>query len=183
MARLPYPDGLPVTPDRRNLGRMFEYLSPNMLLGFRALMKGIRESPLDTGLRELAILRVGYLHQCQYEMYHHKPSASYVGMSDRNIEALTSPNPADVGQFLPVELAAIAFVDDMVRQTRPSDASLAKIREFLSPREILDLVCVSGGYTLVCRLIETTGVELDSETLSPEGRGPKSVLLAKGKED
>lgn len=176
MPRIPYPDDPAQSPDRLNLARMLDHLSPTMRAGFAALTAGVRESPIDSGLRELAILRVGYARKCDYELFHHVAAARFVGMSEANIAALAEPVPG--GNFLAVERATIAFVDDLLATGHPSDAHLARLREHLSCSEILDLVMVTGCYWMVCNLIETSGIELDARPIANEGRIPRSALLS-----
>ena len=42
-----------------------------------------------------------------------------------------------------------------------SDATLAAVGEFLSPREIVELLMVIGNYMMVARVMATTHMELD----------------------
>ena len=62
-------------------------------------------------------------------------------------------------------MAVIAFVDDLVRNVGASDATLAAVGVHLEQRQILDLILLTGYYMMVCRFLETTGVEIDDTAL------------------
>ena len=58
--------------------------------------------------------------------------------------------------------AVLAFVDDLVKNVRPGDATLAGVRKHLSDTDVIDLTLVSGMYMMVSRFLEATGVEIDT---------------------
>jgi 4-carboxymuconolactone decarboxylase len=63
------------------------------------------------------------------------------------------------------EAAALSFVDDIVENVRASDANLAAVRANLTDRQVIDLILVTGYYMMICRLLETGGVELDADPI------------------
>lgn len=65
----------------------------------------------------------------------------------------------------PVQQAIVDFTDDVVRNVRPGDASLAAVRKHLSDTQVLDLTLLIGLYMAVSRFLETTGVELDKAAI------------------
>ena len=124
-----------------------------------ALIKG---SSLPPQLRELAILRVGYLSDSRYETFQHEALGRYVGLSEGQLAAIKAGDRLALGE---TEGAVLAFVDDVVKNVRASDATLAAVRRHLDDTQVADLLMVTGFYMLVCRYLETTGVELDSEAI------------------
>ncbi|RYD95692.1 MAG: carboxymuconolactone decarboxylase family protein, partial [Sphingomonadales bacterium] len=128
--------------------------------GFAALSSGFmsQEAPLDPKLREIAILRVGYLSNASYEVFQHEALARYVGHSDGAIAAIKAGDGAPLGE---VGAAVLAFTDDLVKNVRASDASLAAVRKHLDDTQVIDLILVTGMYMMVSRFLETTGVEID----------------------
>jgi alkylhydroperoxidase family enzyme len=124
-----------------------------------ALIKG---SSLPPQLRELAILRVGYLSGSRYETFQHGALGRYVGLSELQLVAIRAGDRAALGE---AEGAVLEFVDDVVKNVRASDATLAAVRRHLDDTQVADLVIVTGFYMLICRYLETTGVELDSEAI------------------
>jgi alkylhydroperoxidase family enzyme len=174
MPRIPYPDPatLPdwirqiVTDNPANVTRMLAGASEAVFKGFAGLSSAftLGGSPLDARLREIAILRVGYLSNAAYEVWQHEAAARHVGLSEEQIAAIKSGGTAasvlgEAGQ------AVLVYVDDLVKNVRPSDATLAGVRKHLSDTEVIDLTLVSGMYMMVSRFLETTGIELDEKPI------------------
>jgi hypothetical protein len=53
----------------------------------------------------------------------------------------------------------------VVKNVRAGDGTLAAVRRHLDDTQVADLLIVTGFYMLVCRYLETTGVELDAEAI------------------
>lgn len=170
MPRIPYPETDTLPEDiRRSLGasppnvtRMLAGATPGVHRGFAAFSLSLfQESPLSPQLREIAILRVGYLSNAPYEVFQHEAFARHVGLSDAQIEAIREGG-AKASLLGEAGAAVVAFTDDLVRNVRPSDATLSAVRDHLGDRVVLDLVFVVGTYMMVSRFLETTGVEIDA---------------------
>jgi 4-carboxymuconolactone decarboxylase len=177
MARIPYPPTDQMSEAVRarlgdnppNVSRMLAGASEGVYFGFGAYSQGLmKQSALDPKLRELAILRVGYISDCAYELFQHEPFGRFVGLGEAQIDAIRAGDPGSPA--LNAEQAAVlTFVEDVVRNVRPSDASLAAVREHLDDQQLIDLVLVTGNYMTVCRFLETTGIELDAEAIDWDG--------------
>ncbi len=115
-------------------------------------------------LREIAILRVGYLCKSRYETFQHEPLARHLKLTTAQIEAirLGGEHP-DV--LSPVQQAVLDFASDMVKNVRVADETLSTVRKHLSDEQAIDLTLLIGCYTTVCFLLETTGVDLDDAPL------------------
>jgi 4-carboxymuconolactone decarboxylase len=157
--RLPYPDA-PATPGVLNIERMFGHIPPDLAAGFGAFSQAIiAGTTLDPLLRELAILRVGHLSHSAYEVHQHNAFARYLGMPAEKIAAIAA-GPGEA-VFDAQERAVLTFVDELVRQVRPSDAALAAVREYLELPALFALILATGQYMLVCRILETAGVPIE----------------------
>jgi 4-carboxymuconolactone decarboxylase len=113
---------------------------------------------LDPVLRELAIIRVGRLSRAAYEVFQHERIGREAGVSDDKIVALreaTIESPV----FSDHEKAVLRFTDDVVRNVKASDKTLKAVQAFLTPGAIVELTLTVGYYMMVCRFLETTGVE------------------------
>jgi 4-carboxymuconolactone decarboxylase len=124
----------------------------------------IRGSPLPPKLRELAILRVGYISRSAYEVFQHEALARHIGMDEAQIDAIRAGDGASpaLGQ---AERDVMAFVEDIVVNVRASDATLAAVRQHLDISQLVDLIVVTGYYMTVCRLLETSGIEIEEEPI------------------
>ncbi|MEO6717117.1 MAG: carboxymuconolactone decarboxylase family protein [Novosphingobium sp.] len=166
MPRIPYGEQpSPGDAVSANVTRMLAVASQPVFRGMGDLGSAfIRGSALPPKLRELAILRVGYISRAIYETWQHEALGRFVGLSDEQIAAIKAGDgnaPAlDAGQR-----AVLAFVDDVVINVRASDATLAAVRQHLDDAQVVDLILVTGYYMTISRLLETTGVELDAEPI------------------
>ena len=113
---------------------------------------------LDPILRELAILRVGRLSRAAYEVFQHERIAREVGVEEEKIAALRDAT-IEAPVFSDNEKAVLRFTDDVVRNVRASDKALKAVEGFLSRGALVELTLTIGYYMMVCRFLETTGVE------------------------
>lgn len=174
MPRIPYPDPETLSePMRRilsdnpaNVTRILARASEPVFNGFAALSSAftINGSPLPPKLREITILRVGYMSGSAYEVFQHEALARHVGLSDRQIAAVKAGN-ADPVVLGDDGAAVLAFAEDLVLNVRASDETLAAVRKHLNDMQVVDLILVTGMYMMVCRLLETAGVEIDANPI------------------
>lgn len=168
MSRIPYFD-IEMAPDvikeqlktRKplNIYRMLAHattVAPGFLMMGRGLL---RESELDSQLRELAILRVGILSGAGYEVHQHKRVAASVGVSETKIAAI------EVGATAPafgeLEKLVLAFTDEVVLNVKASDALFEDLLGRLNHRQMAELVLTIGFYMMVCRFLENFEVDIE----------------------
>ena len=113
---------------------------------------------LDPVLRELAIIRVGRLSRAAYEVFQHERIGREAGVTEDKIVALRDATP-EASAFNDNEKAVLRFADDVVRNVKASDKNLKAVQAFLSPGAVVELTLTVGYYMMVCRFLETTGVE------------------------
>ena len=174
MPRIPYADPATLPDAVRNslarapinVVRMMAGASEGVFDGFTKF-SGASYGPassLPPPLREIAILRVGYLSHAPYETYQHEAGARNAGLADGQIEAVKHGGE-HVEALDEVQQAVLTFTEDVVKNVKASDANLAAVRKHLSDKQVLDLTLLIGLYMMVSRFLETAGVELDSKTL------------------
>lgn len=115
---------------------------------------------LDPVLRELAILRVGRLSRAAYEVYQHERIGREAGVSEEKIAALRDAT-IEAPVFSDDEKAVLRYTDDVVRNVKASDKTLKAVEAFLSKGALVELTLTIGYYMMVCRFLETTGVEIE----------------------
>jgi len=162
--RIPFPDkeisgdllfeGRPLNGDR-----MLEHFDPEFVAAYKAFVVGFfNATSLDPTLRELAIIRVGHLSECPYEVHHHESFARNLGVPETKIAAMANAAPEGLTES---EEAVINFVDELVRSARPSDAVLKAVRNHFGDKEVLELVMVVGNWMMGARFIETVGMPIE----------------------
>ena len=175
MTRIPYPDPATLSETVRatlarapiNIMKMVANASEPVFNGFGQFSGAFYQpSGLDPMLREVAILRVGYLSKSAYEVFHHEGLGRQIGLTDAQIAAIKAGRPDSV--LTPAQAAVMAFADDVIVNVRAGDATLAAARTHLSDQAVVDLILVIGLYMTVSRLLETAGVELDRAPIDTE---------------
>jgi len=160
MARIPYaPSENPGANHSLNLFRMLAH-SPPVAAGFAGLGGALlQEGTLDPRLRELAIVRVGKLAGASYEVQKHTVIGRAMGLTDAELDALApGADPAPLDE---VCRTVLTLTDELFHGIRASDAAMAGARRHLDDRQFLELVVTIGFYGLVCRVLETLGVDLE----------------------
>jgi 4-carboxymuconolactone decarboxylase len=169
MARLPYPDESALPPKVRealdavpplNIFRMLSHAETVFRPYLRFGGALLRDMQLDPLVRELAILQVARVHEAQYEWIQHVPIARAVGMTDAQLAALEA-GQLDAEAFDETQRIAITFTDALQRAPRPCDEHFAALQRVLSPREIVELILVTGAYAMLARLMTATDLDLD----------------------
>ena len=180
MARLPYVTRAQLPESERSLfeeiearfGRVnniFRMLAHHPLLLRRLLQMsdGLRHATrLDPRLRELAILTVGRLTQCEYELVHHGALASRLGVRSEQIARLADweSDPA----FNEQERAVIHYAAEATTPVAVSDATFDALRDFLDQEQMLALVLNVAFYNMVVRVL--VPLEIDIEPDAQENR-------------
>jgi alkylhydroperoxidase family enzyme len=124
-------------------------------LGNAILLKGI----VPPNLRELAILRVGYLNRANYEWTQHVPIALRVGVRQAQIDAL--PEWEQSSELNDIEKAILRYTDEETRNIRVKEETFAAVRAVLSEEGVVELTTTIGYYGMVCRILETLQIELE----------------------
>jgi alkylhydroperoxidase family enzyme len=129
---------------------------------------------LDPRLRELVIMRIGWLTACDYEWTQHWRVASGLGVSGDDL--LGVRDWREYAGFGPVERAVLAATDDVVRDGAVSAESWAACeRELHSDKTVLvELVTVIGAWRMVASFLDSLKVPLEEGVSSwpPDGRSP-----------
>jgi 4-carboxymuconolactone decarboxylase len=169
MARIPYPDPGSLDPDTKafldrlpplNVFRMMAH-GEGLLAAFTRFGNHLlSKTELDPVLREIAILRVGFLSGAVYEVFQHERIGREVGMSDELLAAVRA-GPDDPA-FDDRQRLVMRLTDDVVANVRAGDDTFAPLLEQLTVRELHELVMTIGFYMAVSRYLETFGVDIET---------------------
>jgi alkylhydroperoxidase family enzyme len=116
------------------------------------------EGKLDPVLRELAILRAGYLCRAPYEVSQHIAFGRRAGLSDAQIRAVAEP---DGSTFDAKQLAVLAFAGELTLESRVADTTFAAVEAFLDTEQVVELTMVVSAYNMVSRMLNALEVDLD----------------------
>ena len=142
-----------------NIFRMLAHghtiMRPYLDMGGALLWKG----ELDAQLREMAILRVGYLSKAGYETFQHERISRQLGMPEEKIQALKVG--ADDSALTDIEKLVVRFTDEVVRDVKASDKTFNEVAQKFSRNELVELVMAIGFYMMTSRFLENFGVDIE----------------------
>lgn len=116
------------------------------------LVNAVRwKTDLDGRLREIVIIRVGYLNRCAYVVNQHVPELSVPeGLPKEQSDALADWQGSQY--FDARERAALAYTDAVTRDIDVPDAVFADLKTHFNERQIVELTVLIGAYNMHTRL-------------------------------
>ncbi|MEM7285111.1 MAG: carboxymuconolactone decarboxylase family protein [Actinomycetota bacterium] len=117
------------------------------------------KSTLPGRERELAILRVGWLCQSEYEFSQHRVIGMDAGLSREEVEAVKEGSAAP--GWSETDRLVLQATDELHENKVIGDDTWAALGEHFSDQQMMDLVFAVGQYTLVSMALRTLGVPLD----------------------
>ncbi len=109
--------------------------------------------------RELAILRIGWLCQAEYEWGQHVAISRGIGIPDQDIERVAAG--PDAPGWDPFEATLLRAVDELHDDAMITDPTWKALSERYDTQQLMDLVFTVGQYNLVTMALNTFGVQLD----------------------
>ncbi|MBW2060258.1 MAG: carboxymuconolactone decarboxylase family protein [Deltaproteobacteria bacterium] len=127
--------------------------------GNRLLFK----AELNPRFRELAIIRVASSHGSRYEWVQHVPIALRVGLTREQIEDIE--NWPESPLFTAEEKVVLAFTEEVLRDSRPTEETFTLAAKFLNPASLVELTLSIGYWSMVAKFLETFEVEVEEDLM------------------
>lgn len=170
MARLPYLDEKDLAEADKdllkrpiNLHRILTH-SPEAARHFGGVGSYIRfGSTLDSRLREMAILQVGYLTKSPYEYSHHLKIGRDFGITESDVKAIEDETGGGDSGLPELDRAVLCGAREMTNDLKFSDATYDILRANLSEAHIVDLVMIIAFYNGVVRLLGALEIDVEPE--------------------
>jgi 4-carboxymuconolactone decarboxylase len=116
---------------------------------------------LDGRLREIVIIRVGYLNRCSYVVKQHVPLLALPeGLTQAECDALADWRASAF--FDARERAVLAFVDASTRDVDIPDDVFEALRRHFNERQIVELTVLTGTYNMHTRMCQA--LKIDPQT-------------------
>ena len=127
-------------------------------------------STLEARVREILILRIGWLTGAEYEFVAHVSLAKKAGLSDAEI--VNIQRGADAPEWDPLEADLLRAVDELHEDTRIGDATYQRLSAHFDERQLLDLIAIVGCYGILAMTLNTFRVPFEpaAERLDPATR-------------
>ncbi len=117
---------------------------------------------IDGRLREIVIIRLGFLVESAYVLRQHVPRlAAGEGMTEAECEALRDWRGSDL--FDERERAALAYVDAMTLAIAVPDDVFAPLKAHFSDRRIVELTVMIGAYISHSRVLRALEIDLETD--------------------
>lgn len=135
--------------------------APPLAEAWLNLINAVRwHTKLSGRLREIAIIRIGYLTDTPYIVKQHVPRLAVPeGLTLEDCAALADWRASTA--FNDAERAVLAYTDAMTRDIKVPDAVFAALRPHLDDRQITELSVLVGAYNMHARVM--TALAIDPE--------------------
>ena len=136
--------------------------SPGVAEVWLDLINAVRwKVDLDGRLREIVIIRVGYLNRCSYVVKQHVPLHSAPeGLTQEECDALADWRAGSL--FSAPERAALAFTDASTREVEIPDDVFEELRQHFNERQIVELSVLVGTYNMHTRMCQALKIDPQS---------------------
>jgi 4-carboxymuconolactone decarboxylase len=114
---------------------------------------------LPARYRELAILRVAWLRQAEYEWTQHVLIARSVGITDEEIRQIAGP--IDFDRWDSCDSLAIRAAGELIESACLTDETWTGLMACLDVRQLIELIHVIGNYDLIAMFMKSTRMELE----------------------
>ncbi|MGH7815225.1 MAG: carboxymuconolactone decarboxylase family protein [Candidatus Binataceae bacterium] len=126
---------------------------------------------LDARLRELIILRNGWLSASEYEFCSHVSVARRLNISDQDI--LGVRDPAKCASYNDLDRAVLRMTDQLMTGTDVDPETWAMLEKSFNAPQLIELVMVAGYWRLFAAFLKAAKVPLDEGAASwPDGIKP-----------
>lgn len=116
-------------------------------------------SMLSKRIRELLILRIGWLCRSEYEFAQHLVLGRSAGLTDAEIERVQLG--PDAPGWEPEDADVIRAVDELYADARIHDGTWARLAKRFDTQELLDLLFTVGCYDVLAMVFNTCGLPLE----------------------
>lgn len=153
---------------------------PEVARAVQALLATLLGGRLDARLRELIILRLGWVTASEYEWSQHWRVARYVGLTDAEIVAVRDWPNATAGLFDETDRCVLAAVDETCSTGTIDAETWARLSRLVpSDAERIEVVAAIGTWRLISSVVRSLEIPLDPDldSWAPDGVSPTSTQI------
>ena len=111
--------------------------------------------------RELLVLRVAAVRECEYEWTQHLVLAADVGLTDEDVDRIAEGPDADGWSSL--DGAMVRAVDELLGDGVVGEATWSVLAAELDTQQLMDLVFTVGAYETLALAMRSFGMQLDDD--------------------
>jgi alkylhydroperoxidase family enzyme len=118
------------------------------------------KTTLDGRMREIVIIRIGYLARCEYVLRQHVPALALAdGLTREECDALADWQGSKF--FSARERAALTYADTMTREIAVRDDVFSEVRWHFDDRALVELTVLIASYNMNARVLQALAVDLE----------------------
>jgi alkylhydroperoxidase family enzyme len=118
------------------------------------------KTTLDGRLREIVIIRIGYLAGCEYMLRQHVPALALAdGLTREECDALADWQGSKF--FTARERAALTYADTMTREIAVRDDVFSEVSRHFDDRALVELTVLIASYNMNARVLQALAVDLE----------------------
>jgi len=128
---------------------------------------------LDVRLRELLIMRIGWVTGSHYEWTQHWHFAELIGISAEDVLAVRDWRTSD--RLTAADRAVLAAVDDTLEHGRISTSVWQQcVAQICDPQQLIEMVVAIGNWNTFSQLLRSLEIPLEEgvEPWPPDGKVP-----------
>ena len=127
-----------------------------------ALLGGaiLYDGKLDARTREMAILRVGHLAHCDYEIAQHEGIGRAVGLGDHELAAARTGDATGVGEEIRL---AMLWAEEAEASGSASPALVEATTRQLGPQRAVELAIVVGYYRMLAVFLKSFQIPVEGD--------------------
>jgi AhpD family alkylhydroperoxidase len=172
MARIPLVEPENLTPEQAEIYRnsasgkmnIFRLLAhaPTCSPGYTQLAQAIfAKLEVPPQERELVVLMVARIEDCDYEWAQHVQIALDMGIDQNKIDAIAELQHENAA-LTDRERALFAFTRQTIANVRVDQATFDEVASFYTSRQIVELLFTIGSYMMLARIMEVAEIEVDA---------------------
>jgi 4-carboxymuconolactone decarboxylase len=140
---------------------------PRIAIPFLEMAKALFLINLSMRLREIAVLRLAHLSNCEYEWFQHVAIGKYAGLTDADIEAIRAGEPAD--DWSEIDGLVMEAVDELEKTDTISDGLWERLSKHFDRQLMFEFIFMISSYKMTAWILNAMAVPLDE---TPQGRPP-----------
>jgi 4-carboxymuconolactone decarboxylase len=116
-------------------------------------------STLDARVREILILRIGWLTRAEYEYLAHVSLGKKAGLTDEEL-ARIGRGP-DAPGWDPLDADLLRAVDELHKDAQIGNATYERLAAHFDAKQLMDLIAIVGCYGFLAMVLNTFRVQLE----------------------
>ena len=175
-ARLGEEIGLPAAMATRSAFRALANNPPLLKAVFGQLTTLLLRNTFDTRLRELMIMRIGWVTGSVYEWTQHWRVATAAGIAPEDVLAVRDWRASD--RLTAADRAVLAATDESLAGGTISDATWAEVTKHIAdPAQQVEFVVAMGNWTMFSMLLRNLKIPLEDGVAAwpPDGLVPPAA--------